>query len=484
MAELMMKRRTFCRDLILGTAGLAVRQAHSAQTPKRHNILLITTDDLGPYLGCYGDTQARTPHLDKLAKESMRFELAFVTQPSCSPSRSSMFTGLYPHQNGQIGLSHRGYSMDKAYPTLPSLLKQGGYRTGVIGKIHVAPDAAFPFDFRKTAVGLTRDVGGVAGQAEGFMRRSGDRPFFLMVNYFDPHRPLVDQVKGVPAKPLGPDDVTPFAFLGVDTPKVRKEVAGYYNCVTRADVGVGLLMERLAKTGHADDTVVIFLGDHGPPFTRAKTTCYEAGLRIPFIVRWPGRGKSGQVRQEMISTVDILPTVMDAAGLPAPEGLPGQSLTPLIEGKSVPWRETLCAEYTSHGKKCFFPRRSIRDRRYKLILNLLGDRPNPVKAVDGCAAWEASRDPKLEGTPARLAHDTCHRPPRVELYDLEKDPIEFRNLAGKAEFREIEKRLLVALEQWRKLTRDPLLDPEKLAALARSHDEAKRDRPVKKRAKR
>jgi N-sulfoglucosamine sulfohydrolase len=182
----------------------------------------------------------------------------------------------------------------------------------------------------------------------------------------------------------------------------------------------------------------------------------------------------------MISAVDILPTVMDAAGLPTPAGVAGKSLARLIEGRSTPWRQALCAEYTSHAQKCFFPRRSIRDRRYKLILNLLTDRPNPVRGVDGCAAWAASRDPRLEGTPARRAHDTCHRPPRVELYDLENDPVEFHNLAGKPEVREIEKRLMAELEQWRRRTDDPLQDPEKLAAMTRSHDQAK---PRKKRTK-
>ncbi len=463
------KRRTFCRNVLLGTSALVVPRACAGQTPRRTNVLLITTDDLGPYLGCYGDRQARTPHLDRLAAGAVRFKLAFVTQPSCSPSRSSIFTGLYPHQNGQIGLSHRGYSMHPGMKTMPMLLKQAGYRTGVIGKIHVAPSEAFPFDFKRTQVQPTRNVRGVARQAGDFLRQSTG-PFFLMVNYFDPHRPLVDQVKGIPERPQRPDEVKPFPFLGVDTPKVRKEVAGYYNCATRADLAVGLLLEELSKAGHADDTLVVFIGDHGPPFTRAKTTCYEAGLRIPFIVRWPGRAKPGLVREEMISTVDLLPTVLDAAGLATPKGLAGRSLVPLLEGRSVPWRETLCAEYTSHGEQCFFPRRSIRDRRHKLILNLLTNRPNPIRGVDGCAAWAASRDEALVGTPARRAHDTYHQPPSLELYDLEKDPIEFDNLAGRAELRAVQQRLMSQLQAWRQQTKDPLLDPTKLAELTREHD--------------
>ncbi len=468
MPRLRVSRRVLFPILLIVAVGLIPGAARAASRP---NILLITADDLGPQLGCYGDERARTPNLDRLAAEGVRFEFAYVTQASCSPSRSSIFTGLYPHQNGQIGLSHHGYSMRPGMQTLPAILKRAGYRTGVIGKVHVAPGSALPFDFKHTNVRKTRDVGGVAEAARVFIDRSANEPFFLMVNYMDPHRPLTHQVKGVPAEPFGPDDVVPFPFLGIDTPKVRTEVAGYYNCTTRVDVGVGLLLDALAKTGRAKETFVIFIGDHGPPFTRGKTTCYEAGLRIPFLVRWPGHAAGGQVRKELVSTVDILPTVMDAAGLSALPDLAGASLTKLLAEQKIAWRETLCAEYTAHLPASYFPRRSIRDSRYKLILNLVPDRPNPIKGVDGCAGWAASRESQFNATSARKAFDTYHRPPAVELYDLQKDPVEFKNLAGKTELRETQERLRRQLRAWREETNDPLLDPKELAASTRWHDE-------------
>ena len=457
-------RRRFCQAILGGAAGLALGGARAAEPARRSNILLITGDDLGPHLGCYGDGQAPTPNLDGLAEEGVRFELAYVTQASCSPSRSSMFTGLYPHQNGQIGLSHRGYSMREGMQTLSGLLKRAGYRNGVIGKIHVQPVAALPFDYRRTNVQHTRDVRKVAEETGEFIAECGDNPFFLMVNYFDPHRPLVDQVEGIPERPLTPEEAKPFDFLGLDTPKVRQEVAGYYNCAARVDAGVGLLLDALEKSGHADDTLVIFIGDHGPPFTRGKTTCYEAGLRIPFIVRWPGRAQAGHVSRALVSTVDILPTAMAAAGLDAPPGLAGRSLAPLLQGAAVYWRDTLCAEYNTHHAGGYYPRRSIRDERYKLIVNLLPDRPNPILGVDGCAAWPASRDDRLEGTPIRAVYDRHQRPPAEELYDLQADPVEFHNLAGKPEYAAVQEKLRAALQAWREETSDPLLDPEKLAA--------------------
>jgi N-sulfoglucosamine sulfohydrolase len=446
--------------------------AYAATEKKPPNILLITTDDQGVQAGCYGDPYARTSNLDRLAAEGVRFTRAYVTQASCSPSRSSIFTGLYPHQNGQIGLAHRGYSMRQGIPTMPALLKAAGYRTGVIGKVHVAPKESLPFDWLGgISTPGTRRVQLVAERAAEFLRETGDTPFFLMVNYFDPHRPLENQIEGVPGSPLKPENVKPFPFLGLDAPKVREDTAAYYNCVERADAGLGLLLEALEQSGKAENTVVVYLGDHGPPFTRAKTSCYEAGVRIPLVVRWPDRAKTGLASDAFVSTVDLLPTIAGAAGIALPKPVAGQSLVPLLEGKEAAWRDTLCTEYTSHGQKNYFPRRSIRDARYKLILNLLQDRENPVGGVDGCAAWQTSRGPAWEDTAVRRVYDTYRRPPAVELYDLQNDPNEFENLTDSHEVADVKARLLSQLEAWRRQTDDPLLDPEGLAAMTREHDE-------------
>jgi len=464
-----MDRRAF----LLGTTGALGLSACQTRSPHRAaappNILLITADDLGPHLGCYGDSTIATPHLDRLAGEGVRFDRAYVTQASCSPSRSSIFTGLYPHQNGQIGLSHVGaYEMRSGLPTLPALLSETGYRTGVIGKIHVAPESAVPFGWRSTLkVRETLSVSKVAEEAARFLRERDRAPFFLMVNFMDPHRPFTPQVDGVPERPVTGDEVTPFAFLGLDTPRIREEVAGYYNSVARLDAGVGLLFEELAQSGHSRDTIVMVLGDHGPPFTRSKTTCYEAGLHVPLLVRWPRVARPGLTSDALVSTVDILPTLLAAAGVDAPATLPGESLVPLLRGRRTHWRTTLCAEFNSHGVSHFFPRRSIRDDRYKLILNLLPDRPNPIRAVDGCAAWAASRDSTMVDEDVRRAYDTYHRPPAVELYDLIADPHEFHNLAGSEEHAGVTQGLMRQLHEWRRRTDDPYLDPARLSAAAR-----------------
>jgi len=468
-------RRAFCSSALAGAAAMAAGSLAACAETQRPNILLVTADDLGLQLGCFGDAQARTPHLDALALEGVRFRRAFVTQASCSPSRSSIFTGLYPHQNGQIGLAHVGYSMHEGVEVLPALLKQAGYRTGVIGKVHVAPDQAFPFDMdRRSLILETRDVERVAALASLFMGQAKEHPFFLMVNYFDPHRPYdLDQVKGIPEQLMGPDDVKPLPFLGLDAPDVRLDAAKFYNAVARMDAGVGLLLNALTKTGRDQDTIVIFLGDNGPPFTRAKTTCYEAGLATPLIIRWPAHAKAGTVCDELVSMVDLVPTLCEAAGIAAPNGVAGQPVQPLLAGGQAPWRTTLCAEYTSHAVRSYFPRRSIRDAQYKLILNLAAPAENPVKGVDGCHAWAASRDAAYEGALVREVYDRYAKPPRVELYDLEQDPYEFHNVAGDAAYTAVQERLSNALEAWRKQTQDPLLDPVDLDDLTRRHGEIK-----------
>jgi N-sulfoglucosamine sulfohydrolase len=223
-------------------------------------------------------------------------------------------------------------------------------------------------------------------------------------------------------------------------------------------------MDVLAKHGHNDDTLVIFIGDHGPPFARGKTTVYEAGIRIPFLVRWPGVSKPMRSRA-MVSTIDILPTILDATGV-APAGtMHGKSLRPVLQNADAPWREYLVSEFHCHGLRPFYPRRAIRDHRYKLIHNLLAGKVRPSRGIDGDPAYGVSQQSRYDGTAVQKAFDTFADPPEFELYDLEKDPVEFENLAGKAEYREVQDRLAKALLEYRKETEDPFLDPAFLEKL-------------------
>src|SRR5262245_20250509 len=191
-----------------------------AETPaakSRPNLLLFTSDDLGIQVGCYGDPFARTAHHDKLAAQGVRFETAYVTQSSCSPSRSSMLTGLYPHQNGQIGLATLSrYATNPGVTFLPNLLKKAGYSTSVLRKIHIAPESAIDFDFAfvNENTYLKRDIDIMTREAQKYIKAAGDNPFFMMYNSVDPHRPLADQMNGLPEKPQTVADVMSLPFLG------------------------------------------------------------------------------------------------------------------------------------------------------------------------------------------------------------------------------------------------------------------------------
>lgn len=454
-------RRTF-----LHSAGAA---AVAAQTPRQTNILFITADDLGPLLGCYGETRIRTPHLDKLAAGGVRFKTAYVTQASCSPSRSSMFTGLYPHGTGQYGLANTGYKLHQPLQrtTIPNVLKRNGYRTGIIGKLHVEPESTFQFDFDRHTGLNTREVRKVAGAAREFFGGTQGKPFFLMVNFSDPHAfrrendrnawYFPPQVDGLPEKPIQPDAGTLWEWQGVDTPAQRESVANYLNAVRRLDDGVGLLLDELKRAGYEDTTAVIFVGDHGPPFNRGKTTCYEAALRVPFLLRWPGVSRPA-VSDAMVSTVDIAPTLYDMAGVKAPVKMHGRSLRPVATGSARGWREYLAGEFHMHGANAFFPRRAIRDGRHKLIHNLLAGRSKPPLGIDGDRAHVIVQEARYAGTPARSAFDRYANPPEFELFDLNEDPVEFVNLADRPDSKPVLERMQRALLAWRKETEDPFLD--------------------------
>lgn len=428
----------------------------------RPNIVLITADDLGMHLSNYGDPYARTPRLAALAAESVQFNRAYVTQASCSPSRSSIFTGYYPHQTGQYGLGSManqryGYRMRGEFRTLPQYLKAAGYRTGVIGKVHVASDNpdAFPFDHENTDTLRTLDVERVAREAGQFLDANAGTPMFLMINYFDPHRhpqlptSFHDQYEGQPPTVQSPEDVHTFAFMGFDPPQIRADVAGYYNSIARLDTGVGLVIDELKARELWDDTLFIFISDHGAPFTRAKTGNYEASVRVPLLVSWPAaNARKGVQTPALVSSIDLLPTVLAAAGLASHSALPGFDLAPLLRGdvNTLP-RTHIFTQFTAHSNAHYYPRRAVHGERFKLIHNLQHWRPNPLKQLAD-DAYSLSRKPAVSAT-TRALYDTWLHPPEYELYDLHNDPQEFVNLADVPEHAATRAALVEVLNKWR-----------------------------------
>ncbi len=458
----------------------AARGADTSATGPRPNILLIVSEDNGPELGCYGDPYARTPNLDRLASEGMRFNRAFVAQAGCSQSRASVLTGLYPHQHGQIGLATWGFRMYREdTPNIPRNLKAAGYRTGMIGKLHINPESAFPFDFHEIAGANfnRKNLGAYAKHAAAFIQAS-EQPFFLSVNYPEAHDPWLRQVDGLPQHPQTGDAVKAMPYFGIDPPELREMVADYYNCLSRLDTLVGDLLAALQASGKAENTLVIYFGDHGADMLRGKRTCYEGGVRIPLLLRWPGHARP-HVCEELVSTVDLMPTVLAACGAAPVPGLPGRPLQPLLAGEPVAWRTRLFTEYHTHAAAAnYHPQRAVRTDRYKLIENLLPDTVNPDYAdtfrkleADAAGRGQAgfqgglSRSVTIAAPEVRAAYALMQKPPRYELYDLQADPCEFRNLADSPGHAAALGELKQALADWREETKDPLLDSANLERL-------------------
>ena len=426
------------------------------------NILFIVSEDNGPEMGCYG-TPIATPHLDGLAKQGTLFRNAYVPQAGCSQSRAAFLTGLYPHQNGQIGLATWKYTMySKTTPNVVTTIRQAGYRTGIIGKLHVNPKEAFPFDFK--AIGTSnfsrKGMANYFEQARRFMNGS-KRPFYLQVNFPDAHRPFLKQVDGLPTKPLTGDDVEALPFMGINHPELRQQTADYYNCMMRLDTYIGRLMKVLKSTGKAQDTVVVYIGDHGADVMRGKRTSYEGGVRIPMIIRWPG-AQAGQRRAELVNTLDLFPTFCEIAGACIPNTLEGRSLKPLMHGQTPKWRRYLFTEYHLHSNHNPWPQRTVRDERYKLIHNPVAGVVNPGYDFTMGKKFFAAPEAELmaKATVAvRAAYALMKKPPAFELYDLQADPHEFNNLADDPTHAPTRDRLIAELRRWQKETNDPLIDP-------------------------
>jgi N-sulfoglucosamine sulfohydrolase len=441
---------------------------HGASLPAAErlprNVVLLIADDLGFQLGCYGDKNIRTPHIDALAKNGVRFTHAFAAVSSCSPSRATLFTGLHTHANGQYGLAHADhnfYSFTKVR-SLPGLLKANGYRTGIVGKIHVLPQSVYPFDVQMVKdLGGNRGVAAMGEQARQFIRDSGDKPFALVVGFSDPHRSAKgfgneNKYRGVEEVIYDPARVT-LPYLLSDKPEVRAEWAEYYQSITRLDRGVGFVLDALKETKHADDTLVLFLSDNGPPFPGAKTTLYDAGVHLPLIVSSPLQKRRGGVNHAMVSWIDILPTILDWTGTKAPPVLTGRSVLPILEEENPNGWDTVFASHQFHEVTMYYPMRMIRTRTHKYIRNLAYKLDYPIaQDIYDSKTWQEilRRGDKMIGD--RSVEAFVHRP-LEELYDLERDPHELKNLAADPACADTLNDLRERLKKWQTQTRDPWL---------------------------
>jgi len=322
-----MNRRTFLKTTGFTAASLALASKLTGQpkaNPKR-NIILYVVDDQGTKdAGCYGNPVIKTPGLDALAANGTRFTHAFCTTASCSPSRSVILSGLHNHANGMFGLNHAVHhfqSFDN-FKSLPVRLGEAGYRTLAAGKYHVGPEPVYHFDAYLDFKWSPQPDGqwlpeetpkDLAEKCIPLISDKSGQPFFLYFCTIAPHRPFLRE--GI--QPVDPNDVIVPDYLP-DLPECREELAHYYMSVERADSGLVRLIEILKKTGHWEDTLIIFCSDNGIAFPGAKTTTYDPGINLPFVVRNPYAEKNGNINHAMMSYVDIMPTILEAAGVTAP----------------------------------------------------------------------------------------------------------------------------------------------------------------------
>ena len=422
----------------------------TARKAPQKNILLYVVDDQGTEdAGCYGNPVIKTPGLDALAKEGTRFTHAFCTTSSCSASRSVILTGLASHANGQYGHQH-GYNHFSSFAKIKSLsvlLAEAGYRTACYGKHHVAPASVYYFQ-QHVKLGEPAEM---ATQARDFVAAESNQPFFLYFCTSEPHRPFRREGSDM----FDPKDVIVPPYLP-DTPECREELAQYYGSVQRADSGLVRLMEILRQTGHWDDTLVIYISDNGIAFPGAKTTVYEPGIRLPCVVRNPHTTRKNVVCEAMITWADITPTILNYAGaLPKKPWFHGRSFLGVLDQRDPSGWDEIYASHTFHEITMYYPMRVVRGRRFKYILNLAHAIPYPFASdLYRSGTWQAvlKRGDQIYGQRSIDAY--VHRP-QHELYDLQSDPHEVRNLADDPKYAEVLTRLQGSLKAWRHRTKDP-----------------------------
>ena len=399
------------------------------------NLVFMDCHDLGQHLACYGWSSVPSDNLDQLAADGIRFENSFTTSPQCSPSRSALYTGRYPHNNGMFGLAHHPFSWrlndDETY--LAKYLQDADYETAHVGVQHVTSNEesnikALGFDH--VLPGFTAPE--VAQSAVEFLAQSHEKPFFLNIGFFEPHRDHTggyritapDDSKGVDLPPYIPN-----------TPQARQEFSDLQGMIKQMDEAVGTIMAALQSNHLLDDTWVIFTTDHGLAMPRAKCTMYDPGNKTALIMYAPGMGiAGGKIFTELVSHVDMVPTILEGLDIDIPSTVEGRSYWNLLNGAEYEARESVYFEKTFHTD--YEPQRAIRTATHKLI-------------------WNAEVD--IINVPADIMHSpiypqmvdilTVTRPP-FELYDLIADPDEMNNLAGQPDYKQIEDDLRQRLLTW------------------------------------
>jgi len=406
------------------------------------NIVIVLADDLNAdSIGCYGNPDTRTPNIDKLARQGMRFTQATTATAMCAPTRQMLYTGLYPVKSG----AYPNHSQVRpGTKSIVHRLGKLGYRVGLHGKRHFGPANSFPF----------QKVGGGKFNADAirkFMTEDKSEPFCLVVASHSPHVPWN---QGDPSH-FKPEQLTIPPYW-VDTPEMRQAMTRYYAEVESLDNEVGRCMSVVEELKLDDNTIFIFTSEQGSQFPGCKWTCYETGLRVGLVIRWPGQIKAASVSEAWVNYVDILPTLVDAAGGPPVSGLDGRSFLSVLHGKTDSHNTVAYGVHTQLGaigsqpKGYAVPYVRIGHYNYIMNLNHRATFTNALTKSDKEGYWASwARVSKANPTAAALMKRYQHRPAE-ELYDLDSDPHELKNLATSEKYSPVVNRLRIHLKGWMK----------------------------------
>ncbi|QHI68838.1 sulfatase family protein [Tichowtungia aerotolerans] len=457
----------------------------SAMAEKLPNIVMFTVDDMDiTSVNCYGNPLPNlTPNMDRLASQGIRFQNAYVSTPICMPCRQSMMTGLHPHRNGSFGF----VEVEKGVcPSLSGILMENGYYTISIGKGR--DYKAFPWDKWVNGLGgdgwYTRKPDGFYDEAKKAIQeaRAVGKPFYLGVNTSDPHRPFAGSeqekefVSNVRKKyPTAPDfpvmepvcseaDVPLLPYLP-DLPDIRKETVQYLTCVKRADDTLGRIMDLLDEEGLTENTLFVFFSDHDAAMPTAKQNVYAHSAATPLMIRWPGRISPGSVDSaHMVSTVDLMPTILEALGFPLPGTLDGRSMLSILKGGTQGNRDMVFVSYNYiYRGTQVFPMRAVHTKDWSFIFNPWSDgvkkrlqgSGQPTENQSGLT-FAAMQKAALTDPEMKKRVDTILLRRREELFDRREDPYSFENLADDPEYRSVLKKMKQLLDEEMKRSEDPL----------------------------
>ncbi len=410
------------------------------------NFVFFIADDVSQDdFGCYGHPTIKTPHVDALAAAGMRFDNAYLTTSSCSPSRCSIITGRYPHNTGAPELHVR---LPDSQIRFPELLREAGYYTVLSGKNHMFGNEDRAFD--------TITDGGGPGKEEDWLghvqNRPKDKPFFFWFASSDAHR---DWTINEDAPTYDPADVIVPPYL-VDTIITREDLASYYHEVSRYDHFIGVVTAELERQGVLDNTLIVVAADNGRPFPRCKSRLYDSGIKTPWVVHFPDVVKTPSVTESLVSVIDLSATCLELAGIDKPDYIQGQSFLPILRDPNAQVRELVFSEHNWHVYKNH--ERMVRFGDFVYVKNNYPNQPNLAYESDtkfpaGLELWKAHAAGRTTAAQQQVFANPC---PEEELFLLSKDPHQLTNLAENPEYESVLEQARGLIADWTEQTGDTI----------------------------